>query len=456
MEAPVSDSTAVAVREDAANAAASLGVPLPPVNDAELASLFRVAKGLAESGLFKDAKQAGQAFAKILAGRDLGLTPFEAMSALHVIEGKIEAGADLHATKVRQRDGYDYRVVWLKIGEAWDGKPNARGHFVPPGVVAVAADEEEADDLREVFGCAVEFTVAGKRRGVARWTLEDSRASGLLDRQGPGGGPGNHKKFPRSMYFSRAMSQGVSLHVPEVMGGVRVYALGEIPRDSGPDLTAGEPRGPIGTVPGDDLPTAVEAVIARATVLGHVGLANREAWATRVSGQPAEYVATQVRAATGELNRMAAGKPEPEPVVDATATEDEAVSGDLSPDPAETPESASEAENAPQAPAAPPEPPKFAEPTPAEQAAADELGVAIVSDDFLGDGPPRRAEPAPVDAERIEALRKRGLDLLDDAATLRAEGDHDRADEAEEEAEQIMAEVDAAGDPAQGTLGIDL
>src|ERR1044072_4755843 len=104
-------STAVAVRDE------QDARPLPQMTDAEFSGLYRAARGCAESGLFKDARQAGQAFAKIMAGRDLGLTPFEAMSALHVVEGKVEAGADLHASRVRSRDGYDFRVAWLKVAK---------------------------------------------------------------------------------------------------------------------------------------------------------------------------------------------------------------------------------------------------------------------------------------------------------------------------------------------------
>src|SRR5687768_13302775 len=97
-----STSTALERRE----ATDALGAPLPTMTDAEFGGLWRTAKGLAESGLFKDARQAGQAFAKLILGRDLGLTPAESMDGLHVIEGKVEAGAHLHATLVKRREGY--------------------------------------------------------------------------------------------------------------------------------------------------------------------------------------------------------------------------------------------------------------------------------------------------------------------------------------------------------------
>jgi hypothetical protein len=63
------------------------------MTDGEIDRLFRVAKALAMSGMFKDARQAEQAFAKILLGRDLGLSPTQAMTGIHIVEGKPEIAA---------------------------------------------------------------------------------------------------------------------------------------------------------------------------------------------------------------------------------------------------------------------------------------------------------------------------------------------------------------------------
>lgn len=272
--------------------------PLPQMTDAEFSGLYRAARGFAESGLFKDAQQAGQAFAKIMAGRDLGLTPFEAMSALHVVEGKIEAGADFHATRVRSREGYDFRVAWLKVvPEIQVGRDKA-----PLKVEAVWADEEAIDDLREIYGCAIEFTAHGRRRGVSRFTRADAETAGLT-RPTRNGSPSNHTKYPRNMLFARAMTNGVAWFVPEVMGGIRVYGLGEVPVE--PDLTDIDVVEPDVAV---QLPMAVEAIIARAKALGYAPLSNRSAVAMAVDGQPEEFVRSWAAGATRDLNRVAAGK----------------------------------------------------------------------------------------------------------------------------------------------------
>ena len=244
-------------------------MPLPPMNDAEVASAMRTATALSQSGLFKDVKTAGQAFAKILAGRDLGLTPFEAMSALHVIEGKIEASADLHASRVAAHPAYDYTVKRL--------------------------DND---------GCELEFVrYHDDTRFVSSFTMDDAKKAGLAGR-------GNWTKYPRNMLFARAMSNGVAWFCPDVMGGIRIYTPGEIPEQQQDftDVDAVE-------APPVELPIAVDAIVARARTLGYAPLANRAAVAMVADGQPAEFIQRWVAEQTKTLNRVAAGKPavEPEP-----------------------------------------------------------------------------------------------------------------------------------------------
>lgn len=195
------------------------------------------------------------------------------------------------------------------------------------------------------------------------------------------------------------------------------------------------------------LPRVVEDIIARAASLGH-GLSNRGAAAMAVTDQPEAAVAEWCREKTAILDLVEAGRPEPEPE-DAVVVEPEARTADLSPQPSQTANPPSEPVPASEAPAAPPESGEFAEPTPDEQAAADKLGVAIVSQGFLDDGPPRKATPAPaVDEDRIAALRRRGEDLLASADGL--DSDDPRRDEIEQEFGQIADEVERLEGPGDG------
>ena len=61
-----------------------------PVND-----VMTLAKTFAESGMFTDTKQTAQAFVKIMAGQEIGIPPFAAMSGVHIIQGKPTIGAGL-------------------------------------------------------------------------------------------------------------------------------------------------------------------------------------------------------------------------------------------------------------------------------------------------------------------------------------------------------------------------
>lgn len=216
------------------------------ISDDEFRRLWRVSEALAKSGLFKDARKAGEAFAKVLAGRDLGLSPFEAMAGLHVIEGKIEASSDLHATRVRQREGYDFEVYWIKskTGKVYPPAEDGSMPAMREGErVAVKASEEDPTDLRPTVGCAIRFLVDGAQRGVSTWTVEDSIRAKLTQPRGQSGKESPHVTYPRNMYYARAMTNGTAWYVPEAMGGLRVYGAGEIAQGGAIDASPDSPLG---------------------------------------------------------------------------------------------------------------------------------------------------------------------------------------------------------------------
>jgi hypothetical protein len=170
-----------------------------PITGGELALLFRLAKGLAGSGMFKDASQASEAFAKLVFGRDLGLSATQAMTDIHIVEGKPEMSANLQASKVRSSDRYEYRIVEL-------------------------TDER----------CEIAFTLDGEALvHNSVFTMDDAVTAGLVLKEGD-----KYKLAPkrstgwvyyrRNMLFARTMSNGVAFHCPDVMNGIRVYAEGEI------------------------------------------------------------------------------------------------------------------------------------------------------------------------------------------------------------------------------------
>ena len=99
------------------------------------------------------------------AGREIGITAIEAMSGIHVIEGKPALGADILASLVKASGRYDYRVHAL---------------------------------TNERCEPALRRPAAGRR---AR--QESSSRSRTRPRAGLAERP-NWKKYPRNMLFARA------------------------------------------------------------------------------------------------------------------------------------------------------------------------------------------------------------------------------------------------------------
>ena len=403
---------------------------MPLMTDDEIRRSWRLACSLAASNMFKDARQGEQAFAKILVGRDLGITPTQALMGLHFVEGKIEIAAVMMATFVRSRDGYDYRQAWIKE------TPAARqGERAVREVVYV--DEDTAADLRPVVGCAIEFTVDGEMRGVSRWTIEDSERAGLTKDRGSA--KSNHIKYPRNMFFARSMSNGCKWIIPEVLAGIPVYVEGEIEAQKALDQGDGD-----GEPQGLDMGPDVEAVIALAEEKGHAALSDRAAIEMQLGSQAPGYVGAWVKAARKEL----ASIPDEAEVVDAP----DAVldNGDGT---ATIVEHKTDADRG--------------EPVPPEVAARQAADYERLAGDLRGAGrkaPERTAEPdaareAPAEhaepantAEALAVLRRRATELLNSAQAAEEAGNGEEADSHYAELAAVEANLDAITDPAQETL----
>jgi hypothetical protein len=190
----------------------------------KLAMLWREAKALAAGGMFKDVTQAEQAFAKMVIGDHLGLTPAQSMTGIDIVKGNPQLRGTLMGTMVRAHAGYDWKVLTMGPAE-----------------------------------CSIEFFREGESQGISTWSAEDSKRA-KLDEKTRGGEESNHVKYPTAMFWNRAMSQGVKLLVPEVMGGIPVYTpedLEGLPEEGARD---GEPGGRSERAPATEM-AAVEVAI---------------------------------------------------------------------------------------------------------------------------------------------------------------------------------------------------
>lgn len=142
---------------------------------------------LARSNYFQDATDAAKAAVKILAGRELGISPIAAMTDVHIIDGKPSLGGNLLAGLVKGSEKYDYRP--RQIGET----------------ECVLAAFEGGEEVAEVT-----------------FTIEDATRAGLTTKD-------VWKKYPRNMLFNRAISNLIAWYAPDLtIGGGRIYTPEEL------------------------------------------------------------------------------------------------------------------------------------------------------------------------------------------------------------------------------------
>lgn len=138
-----------------------------------IAEFQQVAKIFAESGMFSDARGQAQCFVKILAGAEIGLPPFTAMNAFHVIQGKVTMAASTIAARLKSSGKYDYTIV-EKTGER----------------------------------CVIDFYAGGVKVWQEVWDTKRAIKAGVK----------NLDRFPDAMLFSRAISAGARAIAPDVVG----------------------------------------------------------------------------------------------------------------------------------------------------------------------------------------------------------------------------------------------
>jgi hypothetical protein len=175
----------------------------------------QIAKLFAESGMFQDAKGAAQCFVKIVAGAELGIPPFTAMSAFHVIQGKPVMAANTIAARLKASGKYDYRII-----------------------------EKNADR------CTIDFFQAGQKVYTETWDVKRAAKAGVK----------NMDKYPEAMLFARCITAGARAIAPDVVGqfytpdelGAEVDADGVIINAPAVEPVKPEPDGNGKTLPSTD------------------------------------------------------------------------------------------------------------------------------------------------------------------------------------------------------------
>lgn len=250
-------------------------------SDDEMRRCWRLASGLATSGLFSVGKnEIEKAFAKILIGRDLGISPTQALMSIDIVKGNLFMRGVLLASFVKRSPYYRYRI---------------KEHTDTKCVLAFF----ERDDVLSPW----------EELGESSFSMDDAVKAGIA-------GNDNYKKIPRNMLLYRAVSNGVKWMCPDLLGGVPVYTEAD-PIPESRQLGAGTGNG---EAEGLDLGPAVEAIIARATQLGHAGLSDRATVEVQLGDQTPEFIEKWVRSSQAALDQIEEARRMV--AVDATAEED--------------------------------------------------------------------------------------------------------------------------------------
>ena len=157
---------------------------------ADLAEIMQYADLFYQSGMFPGIRSMAAAAVKIMAGREYGLKPFEAINAFHIVKEKLTMSADTMAKLVKRSGRYDFRCV-------------------------------ENTDTR----CEIHFSERSgqewKAIGTSVFTIADAKRAGTQ----------NIDKYPANMLFARALSNGVKWHCPDALATL-AYVEGEISDDA--------------------------------------------------------------------------------------------------------------------------------------------------------------------------------------------------------------------------------
>lgn len=168
------------------------------IRQADITNFIEIAKQLALTGYFLDEdrsldpqKLQARAFAKIMAGHELGIGPMASMQNVHIIKGKTSLGYSLVGGMIRRHPAYDYNVT-------------------------------EHDDKK----CTIEFyRIEGQEKTLMgepiTWTIEMAKRAGLVKESS------GWVKHPEDYLFARCMTAGARRYCPDVFMGA-IYTPEEL------------------------------------------------------------------------------------------------------------------------------------------------------------------------------------------------------------------------------------
>lgn len=164
----------------------------PPKQAISLSYMQTLANAAYRSGMFKKFGSPEAAFMVLQFGFDLGLSPTAALTSVHFYDGKPSMSGNL---------------MWSLV----KGHPSWR--------------KSRIVDLTDK-GCKLEWVEDGVHQGFSSFTEEEAKKAGLLSKN-----QSVYLKYPKPMYFNRAVSIGWKLYCPHLANGYTVYTPEELGQD---------------------------------------------------------------------------------------------------------------------------------------------------------------------------------------------------------------------------------
>jgi hypothetical protein len=210
----------------ARKAPVQLGLPVRDLDQA-----FRLSQALALSSIVPKGLrgQPGDILVVLLYGTELGLSAWQSMNGIHVIEGRPAMSAELRVAKTQQAGHQVGIVCGVQVGAN-----GARcGEFGNHAIHGVPTDRDPGRHPFEADWSDERCTVKAVRGDTGMvssvtWTVEDAVKANLLTRMSDGtlqarsqyGKPLNWELWTRDMLYARASARACKFIAPEVGYGL--------------------------------------------------------------------------------------------------------------------------------------------------------------------------------------------------------------------------------------------
>ena len=150
---------------------------------------MELGKVFAESGVFPDIKSAAQGCVKVLAGKELGLSPIQSLQSFYFVGGRLGILAQTMGALVKKSSKYDYKIS--------------------------AHTDQECEIIFYSIDGSSEVEI-----GKSRFDIKAAAKAGIVNKD-------NWKNYPMNMLFARALMNGIRWFCPDAVSAF-AYSVEEL------------------------------------------------------------------------------------------------------------------------------------------------------------------------------------------------------------------------------------